>query len=37
MSWRGPLAVVFFLAAEALLWFIVLRSFATALEREAFR
>ena len=37
MSWRGPLAVFFFLAAEALLWFIVLRSFATALEREALR
>ena len=37
MSWRGPLAAFFFLAAEALLWFVVLRSFATALERNAFR
>lgn len=37
MSWRGPLAAFFFLAAEGLLWFIVLRSFATALERNAFR
>ena len=37
MSWRGPLAAFFFLAAEALLWFVVLRSFATGLERDAFR
>ncbi len=37
MSWRAPLAAFFFLAAEALLWFVVLRSFATGLERDAFR
>ena len=37
MSWRGPLAACFFLAAEALLWYVALRSFATALERAAFR
>ncbi len=37
MSWRAPLAAFFFLAAEALLWFVVLRSFATSLERDAFR
>ena len=37
MSWRGPLAAFFFLAAEALLWFVVLRSFATTLERNALR
>lgn len=37
MSWRAPLAAFFFLAAEALLWFVVLRSFATALERNALR
>ncbi|MYB43247.1 MAG: DUF4129 domain-containing protein [Chloroflexi bacterium] len=37
MSWRGPLAAFFFLAAEALLWFVALRSFATGLERDAFR
>ena len=37
MSWRGPLAVLFYLAAEVLLWYLVLRSFATALERDAFR
>ena len=37
MSWRGPLAAFFFLAAEALLWFLVVRTFATGLERNAFR
>ena len=37
MSWRGLLAAFCFLAAEALLWFVVLRSFATTLERNAFR
>ena len=37
MSWRGPLAVFFFFAAEALLWAVVLRWFATAVERAAFR
>ncbi len=37
MSWRGPLAAFFFLAAEALLWFSVLRSLATGVERSAFR
>ena len=37
MSWRGPLAAGCFLAAEALLWYAALRSFATALERSAFR
>lgn len=37
MSWRRPLSVIFFLIAEALLWFIALCSFATVLERGAFR
>ena len=37
MSWRRPLATGSFVLAEALLWFIVLRSIATVVEREGLR
>ena len=36
MSYRGPLAVALYLLAEALLWFIVLRTFASSVERNRF-
>ena len=36
MSWRRPLAVGLYLLAEALLWFIVLRTFASSVERNRF-
>ena len=36
MSYRGPLAVGLYLLAEALLWFIVLRTFASSVERNRF-
>lgn len=36
MSWRRPLAAGLHLLAEAMVWFIVLRAFASAVERERF-
>ena len=36
MSWRRPLSVGLYVLAEALLWFIVLRTFATSIERSRF-
>lgn len=36
MSWRRPLATGLYLLAEALLWFIVLRTFASSVERNRF-
>ena len=36
MSWRRPLAVGLYLLAEALLWYIVLRTFASSVERNRF-
>ena len=36
MSWRRPLAVGLYVLAEALLWFIALRTFASSVERNRF-
>ena len=37
MSWRNPLSVGLYVGAEALLWFIVLRTIATSIERSRFQ
>ena len=36
MSWRRPLSAALYLLAEALLWFIALRTFASSVERNRF-
>jgi hypothetical protein len=36
VSWRRPLATGLYVLAEALLWFVVLRTFATGVERNRF-